>query len=344
VKHKKVTIKDLAKILNISISTVSKAMNDSHEISELTKEKVRKAAEKYNYYPNLMAAGLHSKSTKTIGVVIPNILNYFFVNALSGIEKETRQRGYRIISCISNESYDIEEESIEMLSKGYVDGIILSLSIGTQKLKKYKHIQAVIKKNLPVVLFDRVSKEINCDKIVSDDYQGAYNSTSFLIENKCKNIALFTTHKDLNVVKQRKKGYMDAIENAGMKNNKLIANFQYKHSSEEAIKKFLELHKVDAVFVVDELLAIKTIKVAKELKLGIPNDIQVIGYADGELSKEYSPSVSVVNLHAKDIGRATAKKMIERLAKKDELRTKMGKTTVVHSTLIQRESTLNRKE
>lgn len=343
-KHKKVTIKDLAKILKISISTVSKALNDSHEISELTKEKVKKIADKYNYYPNLMAVSLHSKSTKTIGVVIPNILNYFFVNALSGIEKETRQRGYRIITCISNESYDIEEENINILKQGSVDGIILSLSIGTQKQKKHRHIQEILKKNLPVVLFDRVSKEINCDKIVSDDYKGAYESTSFLIANDCKNIALFTTHKDLNVVKMRKKGYLDAIEKAGMKKNKLFANFQDKYISEPAIKDFLEQHKVDAVFAVDELLAIKTIKVAKELKLDIPNDIQVIGYADGELSKEYSPSLTIVDLHAKKIGQMAAKKMIEHLEKKDESTAKIGKTTVIHSTLVHRESTLKKLE
>jgi len=259
---------------------------------------------------------------------------------LHGIEKETRLHGYKIIICISNESYDIEEENIKILTQGSVDGIILSLSIGTQKKNKHRHIQEVIKKNLPVVLFDRVSEKIKCEKIVSDDYQGAYDSTSFLIRNGCKNIALFTTHKDLNVVKLRKKGYIDAIEKAGIKKNNLLVNLQDKYSSEPEIKVFLGQHKVDAVFVVDELLAIKTIKVAKELKLDIPNDIQVIGYADGELSKEYSPSLSIVNLHAKKIGQMAAKKMIEHLKKKDELTTNIDRTTVVHSTLIQRESTL----
>lgn len=341
-KNKKITIKDLAKKLKVSVSTVSKALNDSHEISVLTKNRVRSIAKKYNYHPNFMAVGLHSKFTKTIGVVIPNILNYFFVNVLQGIEKETRLRGYKIITCLSNESYSIEEENINTLVQGSVDGIILSLSIGTQKIKNYDHIQRLLKNNTPVVLFDRVADKINCDKVVSDNYKGAYEATSFLIDSGCRKIALFTTHKDLSVVKLRNRGYADAIKKAKLKG--YILNVLDKGSSEPLIRECIEAHELDAVFAVDELLAIKAIKVAKTLKIEIPNEFQVIGYADGELSKEYHPSLSSVKLHANEIGKTAAVRLIENLENKERVTQKKGETIVIDSTLVQRESTLDKVE
>ena len=341
-KHKKVTIKDLAKTLKVSVSTVSKALNDSHEISDVTKKRVKRIAKKYNYQPNYMAVGLHLKYTKTIGVVIPNILNYFFVNVLHGIEKETRLHGYKIITCLSNESYSIEEENIKTLTHGSVDGIILSLSIGTQKIKNYDHIQRVLKNNTPVVLFDRVANQINCDKVISDDYKGAFEATTFLIETGCKKIALFTTHKDLSVVILRNKGYADAIKKAKLK--AYILNIEDKGSSESLIRECIEEHELDAVFAVDELLAIKAIKVAKTLKMEIPKEFQVIGYADGELSKEYYPSLSSVKLHANEIGKIAAVKLIENLGQKDKVNNKKGETTVIDSTFVQRQSTLKKEE
>ncbi|AOW19748.1 LacI family DNA-binding transcriptional regulator [Urechidicola croceus] len=343
-----IRIVDIAKILNVSVSTVSKSLKDSHEISEKTKKRVRAVAKKHNYQPNFSAVSLKNRSTMTIGVIIPDILNYFFVNALHGIEKEARANGYKMITCLSNEQHHLEVENLNVLANGSVDGLILSLAKGTQSSHKYKHVQNVINNNIPVVLFDRVTDDLNCDKIISDDFKGAYDATLFLINSGCKNIALITTHTDLSVVKLRKRGCEKALIENDLLNRKLVFNIDNLNRSEPIIQNFLASNNVDAVFTVDELLAIKVLKIANKLKYKVPNDLKVIGFADGELSKEYYPSLSTVDLHANEIGKIAAKTLLERLeqnkqnSKKEDKNVQLvPKTIIVNSKLIHRNSTNN---
>ena len=188
-----VTLKQLSKELNVSISTVSKALNDSHEIGKDTIKRVKELANYYNYKPNKIAVNLKSGKTKTIGVIIPSILNNFFAQVLFGIEKVAAKEGFDIITCISNESFKKEVSNVQVLSNGSIDGFIVAIAEQTQIKKDFKHFNQAIQQGTPIVMFDRVTDAINCDKVVVDDFEAAYQATKHLIDLKCKNLAIVST-------------------------------------------------------------------------------------------------------------------------------------------------------
>lgn len=332
----KITLKDLAEVCNVSISTVSKSLNDSKDISEATKNRIRAIAAVHGYQPNILALNLKNGSSKTIGVILPNILNYFFVHVLQGIEEASREQGFKVVTCISNDEYRLELESMSTLANGSVDGLLLSLAKETQTIGNYEHINNVIRTKIPVVLFDRVSETVNCDKVISDNFDGAFNAVQELITKKCKRIALFITNASLNVIQERKAGYISALTNSNLFNDHLILNIESISGSEKPIKEFLSQNEVDGIFSVDELLTVKTIKAARQLDINIPDKLKIIGFGDGELSKEFHPSLSVVNLHAKDIGKTAVIDLIERIKSKNHNK---FKSTIVKSSLIHRDST-----
>lgn len=334
-----VTLKDISKILNLSISTVSKALNDSNEISKITKQRVIELAEQYNYKPNYIAKCLKYRKTNTIGVIIPDILNYYFVRVLSGIETEARLKGYKVITCISNENHQTEIDNIEILANGAVDGLIISLSMETQHKKNFSHINNLIKYKIPIVLFDRVSNEIDCTKITSDDLISAYNATKFLIQSGSNHPALITTNLDLSVVKLRNEGYTHALDEFSILNEKHILLLETINDSEDQIEKFLTANpQIDSVFSIDERLAIKTLKVAKKLGYDIPNKFKIIGFSNGELSEEYFPALSVVELHPERIGQIATQSMIKSIEDYNKYHNKLS--FIVESELILRETTI----
>ena len=176
-----ITLKELAKQLNVSVSTVSKALNGSPEISEANK-RIKELAKHLNYQPNKIALSLKSNQTKTIGVIIPDIMNRFFAKVLYSIQQEATNLGYNIITCISNESYEKERDSLKILANGSVDGFVMALSEETQKKEQYDHINEVLGNNIPVVLFDRVSDKLNCDKVVANDLESIEDAVNTLFE------------------------------------------------------------------------------------------------------------------------------------------------------------------
>jgi LacI family transcriptional regulator len=206
-----ITLKYLAKQLNVSVSTVSKALSNSDEISKDTIEKVKKLAKELNYQPNKVALSLKQSQTKTIGVIIPNILNRFFARALFGIQNEATKLGYSIITCVTNEQLDKEQESISILSNGSVDGFILAVSEETLVSNSTAHIQTLITNNLPLVMFDRNLSNVDCNKVVIDDFKTAYDLTEMLIKKGRRAFAFISTIEDLNVGKLRRKGFEQAI-------------------------------------------------------------------------------------------------------------------------------------
>ena len=209
--RKKVTLKQLAKELNLSISTVSKSLKNDPEISQKTINRVHELADFYNYKPNALAVSLKSSRTKTIGVILPEILNHFFAKALYGIEKEASNHGYKILTCITNESYDKEVEYVEMLNYSSVDGFIFALSEETQVLNKFDHYAALKRDKVPMVMFDRVIDEIDCDKVIVDDENASKNVVQYLIDSGCSKIGLITTIGDLSVAKHRIQGAKAAV-------------------------------------------------------------------------------------------------------------------------------------
>ena len=207
---KNITIKELSKILEVSISTVSKALNDSYEISESTKERIKAAAKLHNYKPNKLAVNLKSGKTNTIGVVLPSIKNFFLLRVLRGIENFIATTDYNIIISVTNESYDKEVQCVQTLSNGLVDAIIITVSEETQIKQDFSHLKSLAE-DMPLLMVDRVVESINCDKVLVDDYDAVYNATKQLISDDRKKIALVSCINNLNVGKLRTKGYVNAI-------------------------------------------------------------------------------------------------------------------------------------
>jgi LacI family transcriptional regulator len=263
----KATLKQIAKELGVSVSTVSKALNDSPEISEQTKVKIKEYAKLKNYKPNVIGLNLKNRKTKTIGVIIPNILNSFFAKVFSGIEKVADKKGYNVITCISNESLEKEIHTLEMLSNGTIDGFILSVSEEAQKLQDYSHFSAIINDGTPIVMFDRIADEVECDKVVVDDFDSALNSTQHLINLGCKNIALISSVDNLSVGKLRADGYLKALADNNIPvNEKIILRTDSEDDMKSKIDAIFD-NKIDAIFALDENDSVAALRVS--LKKGI---------------------------------------------------------------------------
>lgn len=334
----KATLKQIAKELGVSVSTVSKALNDSPEISDPTKIRVQEYAKLKNYKPNIIGLNLKNRSTRTIGVIIPNILNSFFAKVFTGIEKVADEKGYKVITCISNESLEKEISALEMLSNGTIDGFILSISKEAQKAQKFDHFKSIINEGTPIVMFDRIADEVNCDKVIVDDFDSAINATNHLIDTGCKNIAMFSTIKQLSVSSLRSQGFYKAFEQKGLKvNENLIILTDNIEEFDEKIQGFFDANLVDGVFALDEHTSVTTMKIALKKGVKIPEDLSIIGFADGVWSRRMTPSLSTVSQHGPEIGEEAVKMLIEKLESKEENYT--HRTVVIKTELRQREST-----
>ncbi|MBF04118.1 MAG: LacI family transcriptional regulator [Flavobacterium sp.] len=335
----KATLKQIAKELGVSVSTVSKALSDSQEISQATKDKIKEFAALKNYKPNLMAKNLKYQKTNTIGVIIPNILNSFFAKVFSGIEDAARKRGYNIVTAISNESLEREKQLMEMLNNGAVDGFILSIAEETQMTKNFQHYNSIIKSGTPIVMFDRITDLVKSDKVIVDDLDSAFDATQHLINIGCKHIALLSTIDNLSVGKLRFEGYKKALElNKMVLDMDLILIGEEDEAFDLKIEKLLKAKKVDGIFAVDEHSATKAMKLALQKGYQIPKELNIIGFADGAWSRRLTPSLSTVSQHAPEIGEKSANLLIDRLlAKKEE--SLEYKTVVIKTELRQRDST-----
>jgi LacI family transcriptional regulator len=317
---RKLTIKDIAKEFDVSISTVSKALNDSYEISEATKNKIQKYAKEHNYKPNFNALSLKNRTTKTIGIIIPTMLKYFFAQVFKGIEKTALERGYKVITCISNESFNKEVEIIEMLSNGSIDGFIVSLAKETEIKGDYKHLQDAIDNGTPIVMFDRVAQTLNCDKIITDDFNGAENTVEFLYKTGHKNIAFVSTMSDFHIGKQRFLGYKKGLENVGLPfNDNLVINiFDRDYKKYESILiPFLEKNNIDSIITTGESAAVASMKAGIKTGHKVPADLSVIAFSNGILARHSSPKMTTISQHGEQMGESAAKTLIDKLEKKN---------------------------
>jgi LacI family transcriptional regulator len=336
----KATLKQIAKELGVSVSTVSKALSDSSEISDSTKVKIKEFAKLKNYKPNSIAKNLKNQRTNTIGVIIPNILNPFFAKVFSGIEKRALERGYNVITGISNESQQKEQQVMDMLNNGTIDGFIISLAEETQFEKNYKHIKEILNSGTPIVMFDRVADEIKCDKVIVDDFDSAFDATNHLIKLGCRKIALLSTIDNVSVGKLRLEGFKKAIESKNqILNEELIILENDIDVFESKLKDLLSSKKIDGVFALNEVASTTAFRLALKKGIKIPEEINFIGFADGVWSKRLTPSLSTVSQHAPEIGKNAADLLIDRLEDKSEKEIPEYKTVVIKTELRQREST-----
>lgn len=327
---KNITIKELSKILEVSISTVSKALNDSYEISESTKERIKAAAKLHNYKPNKLAVNLKSGKTNTIGVVLPSIKNFFLLRVLRGIENFIATTDYNIIISVTNESYDKEVQCVQTLSNGLVDAIIITVSEETQIKQDFSHLKSLAE-DMPLLMVDRVVESINCDKVLVDDYDAVYNATKQLISDDRKKIALVSCINNLNVGKLRTKGYVNAINSI---HDPIIIE-----GSEELIENelstLIESNEIDAIIGLDQESTLAAFRIGKRKKALDTKQVALIGYASTVTSKHLTPKLTTIDQHGKRVGDTTAKLMIKRL----ENTQKETESIIINSTIQKRLTT-----
>lgn len=333
----KATLKQIALDLGVSVSTVSKALSDSPEISEPTKIRIKEYAQLQNYMPNMLAKNLKNQRSNTIGVIVPNILNPFFAKVFSGIEQVANAKGYNVITYISNESFAKEKQAMELLRYGTVDGFILSVAEETQKAQEFSHFKETMQQGLPIVMFDRIADELHCDKVVVDDYESAVHAVQHLLSLGCKNIAFFSCIGNLSVGKLRAKGYQDALQQAGVSSDRYLTLITEGTADFDATLENFWQNDIDAVFAADEHSATAVMKWAYQQGIKIPEELCVIGFADGIWSRRLTPSLSTISQHGPEIGATAAQLLIEKLESKDEIKT--YQTKVIKTELRQRDST-----
>ena len=312
-----ITLKQLAKELKVSISTVSKALRDSPEISSETIEKVKFLANKYNYRPNKIALSLKSNRTLTIGVIIPDILNRFYSKVLNGIHDSADKHGYDVITINTKESLLKEIDSLQILSTGTVDGVIIAMSEETLNKNDYSHIKDFTMKETPIVMFDRVTDKINCDKVIIDDFDAIYNEVKSLKDLGRKKIGFISTINDLNVGKYRANGFRKAtFDFFGRFNKNLILRISKNHDKHIEIEKFIKKNKPDALISADIICGVISINIARNLNIEVPKELSVVGFGDKTISEYSSPKLTTIYQHGTEIGNRSVELLVDRMNSK----------------------------
>ncbi|APG59261.1 LacI family DNA-binding transcriptional regulator [Christiangramia salexigens] len=326
----KITLKELAKLLNVSISTVSKALHDSPEISPKTAERVKELANLHNYKPNPVAVNLKKSKTGTIGVVIPNISNSFFAKVLSGMEAEAQEHNLQVITYISNESLDREKQICDLLTSGFVDGILIAVSEETQRKKDYDHLFALVDYDIPVVMYDRINIDLPADKVGVDDEQSFFEAAKYFQVKGLNKIGLATAIHHLGVGQLRIKGYGKALKEPNLP---IMAAATKPTELRKKIKSLITEDKIEAIMCTDFESTIMTTRIAYEEKIKIPEDLKVIGYIGKEVSEFLTPSVSYIEQHPNEVGANTVKLLNKRLEGKavsGEFEEKIISTSLMH--------------
>ena len=312
-----ITLKQLAKELKVSISTVSKALRDSPEISSETIEKVKFLANKYNYRPNKIALSLKSNRTLTIGVIIPDILNRFYSKVLNGIRDSADKHGYDVITINTKESLLKEIDSLQILSTGTVDGVIIAMSEETLNKNDYSHIKDFTMKETPIVMFDRVTDKINCDKVIIDDFDAIYNEVKSLKDLGRKKIGFISTINDLNVGKYRANGFRKAsFDFFGRFNKNLILRISKNHDKHIEIENFIKKNKPDALISADIICGVISINIARNLNIEVPKELSVVGFGDKTISEYSSPKLTTIYQHGTEIGNRSVELLVDRMNSK----------------------------
>lgn len=304
--NKEITINDIARELNVSKSTVSRALQDHYSIGEKTKEAVRQLAEKYNYNPNTIAASLFKKSTQTIGVIVPILSHYFFSTVIAGIEDTAYKAGYKVIICQSNESYEREVIVAKTLLSARVDGVIASISRETNDAAHFKIFNT---KNIPLVFFDRLPGGIKSASVSVDDQAGAFKVVEHLIRQGHKTIAHFAGPQHITLAQNRLQGYKDALKKYKIPFKKELVydcGFERQQGIDTAKRLLQQAHLPDAIFAVCDPVAIGTMLALKEQGVRIPEQIAVAGFNDDPTATVIEPALTTVAQPAFEIGQAAA--------------------------------------
>ncbi|MBD3863989.1 LacI family DNA-binding transcriptional regulator [Olleya marilimosa] len=337
---KPVTLKQIAETLGISITTVSKALKDYPDVSKKTKALVKDLAQTLNYKPNSFAVNLRTKESKTIGLIVPEIVHHFFSSVIKGIISQAEKKGYLVITLQSNESYDLERKQIELLLNKRVDGILISLANQTAD---YNHLNAVMSNNTPLVMFDKIAKLVKCSKVLINDREAAYKATQHLIDTGCKKIAHFRGPLLPQNSIDRFLGYKKALIDNGITYDSSLVYILKDMSYEEGrfyAKKLVDEHEgVDGIFINTDLVAIGAITEFNSLKIKVPEDISVIGFSNWFMSSVISPSLTTINQPGFEIGKKAFKLLYKEINSKKNDKIINFKEVILDTQLVLREST-----
>ncbi len=299
----KITLKKMAEKLGLSTATVSKALKNYPDINKQTKQRVLDLAASLNYQPNSLAQGLRNKESKIIGLIVPKIVHHFFSNIIAGAIQAAEKNGYLVIILQTNESFELEKNHLKRLIEKNVDGILLSLS---DKTTQHKHINQIIEGGVPVVLYDKISKLVNCSKVIINDQKAAYNATKYLIDTGCRKIAHIRGDLKPQTTIDRFKGYKKALLDNQIPFDQSLVYTCKSLSFEEGFKiakKIVNDHKdVDAVFAFTDLVATGVLKRLHELNIKVPNQISVMGFSNWFLTKITTPTLSTVQQPGYEMG------------------------------------------
>lgn len=317
-----ITLKDIAKALNLSISTVSRALTDSYQIGDETKQKVLAYAKEHHYVPNRLARGLKEGKTRSIGVVVCSIDNNFAAQMLDGIDQYCSEHDYQLIIMQSKESFEIEKAGVELLQAGGIDGLLISPTFQTNN---FDHLKGLQHAGLPVVLFDRLSPNIETHKVAADNYKGAFEATQHLIQNGYKTIAHITTNSKLSVATERFEGYKKALNHHGIAYREELIKFcdttTAKNLTEHlrtAIQELMALgSKPDAIFTATDQLSTKCLLLLNQLQYRIPEDVALIGFSNTDLADALHPPLTTVHQPAFEIGQLAAKQLLSLISRKN---------------------------
>ena len=339
--QKEITIYDLAKELNLSAATVSRALKNHHAINKDTKKRIIEKAEELGYRHNNFASNLRKQKTHTIGVIVHELNSNFITSVLAGIEKVTTAAKYDIIIAHSSESYEKETANALNLFHKRVDGLIASLSFDTKNLD---HFQVFADRNIPVIFFDRVEENSESTKVIIDNYKSGYQATQHLIEQGCKKIVMVTANLNRNVYAQRFKGYKDALfdHNITFDENLLLIKDLSERCGVEAALQILKMDPLpDGAFITNDFSAAVCMQTLKENGINIPADIAIVGFNNDAISKIVEPQLTTINYPGIDIGEIAATNLINHLKGVSDI--KNTNTIVVRSELIIRRSSLRKQ-
>ncbi len=335
-KSSQATIKDIARALGISPSTVSRALKDHPDISPKTRKAVKELADKLHYEPNAIALSLRSRSSKMIGVIIPEIVHYFFSSVISGIEEIASNIGYTVIICQSNEDYEKEKNIIHSLMSSRVDGVLVSVSKTTTN---YDHFLELQKSNIPIVFYDRVLNIPNSDRVIVDDFSGAYKAVEHLIKMGCRRIAHLATSQELLIGRNRKAGYIQALKDNNIEvDEEIILRCDTDKHAQKCIPYILSLQKkVDGIFAVNDLTAMTAMSIIKRSGYLIPEEIAIVGFSNSIYSSMTDPPLSTIEQQGVEVGRRAIKLLLDRIQSEEPIESRVEQ---IKTDLIVRGSSL----
>lgn len=334
-----ISLKELAAELKLAPSTVSRALNDSYEISEATKKKVISMAEKLNYHANPFARSLRENKSKTIAVIIPERINNFFAQVVDGIEEIAQEQGYHLLIYNTHENIERERKIVNLLLNGRADAIVMSVTSQTSDIS---HLQKLHDRGLPVIFFDRIRPEIPTTKFITNDYESSFEGTKHLIKQGCKKIAFLMLSKDLSISQERQRGYNDAIKSEGWEIDPNLTLY-CSHIEEENVTLIEEMllspNRPDGILASVEKLAFATYNAVKRTKLRMPSDLKLISFANSYIAGLLNPSLTTITQPALSMGVECAKLLIKKLTKPKNYEL-IDQVITIPSNLTIRESTL----